>query len=481
VKLEATDHPQLRVIMEFIRARTGLVFPPSRQEDAEACVRKAMEGANIDDSQRFVQLLDADESIFDELIASLTVSETYFFREPQQFEFIRLQILPELQRARQSGGGLRFWSAGCASGEEAYSLAILLEQERLAQRATILATDISGPVLTMARRASYNSWSFRGNSVDAMAQYFHRRNGHFLLRDSFRHQVAFRSLNLAVDNYPSLATGTLNIDVILCRNVLIYFDRDTVARIARRLFAALAEGGWLITGPSDPPLWDHAPFETKVTEAGVFYRRSPQVASLPSCREPASSACRASCRVTDDETWATNGVATKSVQVVPQAAPARALSLDKFDRELPPSMQSLNDVAANVSSIRLLADGGELHRAAAEAAAAIQVQPLAAELHYIRAIILAALGQYDEASASLRRVIYLDPSLAVAHFTLGSILWRSGAEAETRRCYRNALALCTERPPQELLQLSEGETAGRMAEAARNQLALIDSDRETMP
>jgi tetratricopeptide (TPR) repeat protein len=205
------------------------------------------------------------------------------------------------------------------------------------------------------------------------------------------------------------------------------------------------------------------------------------VASLPSCREPASSAYRGSCRVMDDETLATKGVATKSVQVVPQAAPERALSPDKFGRELSPSMESLNDVAQYVSSIRVLADSGELHRAAAEAAAAIQVQPLAAELHYIRAIILAGLGQYDEASASLRRVIYLDPSLAVAHFTLGSVLWRSGAEAETRRCYRNVLALCAERPPQELLQLSEGETAGRMAEAARNQLALIDRDRETMP
>jgi chemotaxis protein methyltransferase CheR len=481
VKLETTDHPQLRGVMEFIRARTGLVFPPSRREDAEASVRKAMEGAHIDDSQRFVQLLDADESIFDELITSLTVSETYFFREPQQFEFIRLQILPELQRARPLDGGLRFWSAGCASGEEAYSLAILLEQEGLAQRATILATDISGAVLTMARRASYSSWSLRGNSVDAMAQYFHRRNDRFLLRDSFRHQVAFRSLNLAVDNYPSLATGTLNTDVILCRNVLIYFGQDTVARIARRLFAALAGGGWLITGPSDPPLWDHAPFETKVTEAGVFYRRSPQMASLPSRREPASSAYGSPRRVMVHETLATKGVATKPVQALPQAAPERTLSPDKFDREPPPSLQSPNDAAAYVSSIRVLADGGELHRAAAEAAAAVQVQPLATELHYIRAIILAGLGQYDEASASLRRVIYLDPSLAVAHFTLGSVLWRSGAEAETRRCYRNALALCAERPPEELLQLSEGETAGRMAEAARNQLALIDSDRETAP
>jgi chemotaxis protein methyltransferase CheR len=387
-------------------------------------------------------------------------------------------------RANRLGARAPADAAGCASGEEAYSLAILLEQERLAQRATILATDISGAVLAAARRASYNSWSLRGNSIDAMAQYFHRRNDRFLLRDSFRHQVTFRSLNLAVDNYPSLATGTLNTDVILCRNVLIYFDRDTVVRIARRLFAALAGGGWLITGPSDPPLWDHAPFETKVTEAGVFYQRPSQMASLPSLsslREPASSAYGGSRRVMVDETLATKGAATKSVQAVPQAVPEHALSPDKFDREPPPPLQSPNDVAAYVASIRALADGGELHRAAAEAAAAVQVQPLATELHYISAIILAGLGQYDEASASLRRVIYLDPSLAVAHFTLGSILWRSGAEAETRRCYRNALALCAERPPQELLRLSEGETAGRMAEAARNQLALIDSDRETMP
>src|ERR1700676_4477604 len=122
--------------MEFIQTRTGLVFPPNRQRDAEAGVRKAMQAAKIDDPQRLLGRLDADANLFDTLIASLTVSETYFFREPRQYEFIRLQILPELQRERGPGAGLRFWSAGCASGEEAYSLAILLEQEQLAQGAS---------------------------------------------------------------------------------------------------------------------------------------------------------------------------------------------------------------------------------------------------------------------------------------------------------------------------------------------------------
>jgi chemotaxis protein methyltransferase CheR len=166
--------------------------------------------------------------------------------------------------------------------------------------------------------------------------------------------------------------------------------------------------------------------------------------------------------------------------MVPQLHPVQTLSPDGLDGEPRPSPALPDDVASSISSIRLLADTGDLDRAATTAAAAVQVHPLAAELHYVRALVLAGLGQGDEAAASLRRVIYLDPSLAVAHFTLGSILWRSGAVVAARRCYRNALALSAGRPPQELLPLSEDESAGRMAEAARNQLASIDGDLEAM-
>jgi chemotaxis protein methyltransferase CheR len=318
VKPEATCDPTLLVVMEFIQARTGLLFPPSRRQDAEACVRQAMKAAKIEDPQRFLRRLDADENLLDGLITSLTVSETYFFREPRQFEFIRSHILPELQRECLPSAGLRFWSAGCASGEEAYSLAILLEQERLAQRASILATDISEAVLTKARNASYNAWSFRGNSTEMMAQYFSRRDGRLLLQDRFRQRVAFRSLNLADKIYPSVATGTLDVNLILCRNVLIYFDQDTVARVARGLFAALAQGGWLITGPSDPPLWDLAPFETKVTEAGVLYRRSLKAVSPFCFGELASSLDRISPHAEHDAPVATTAPATEFAELVPQ-------------------------------------------------------------------------------------------------------------------------------------------------------------------
>jgi chemotaxis protein methyltransferase CheR len=491
---EPTPDPALGVVLEFIQARTGLVFPENRQRDAEACIRRAMHAAAIDDPQRLPGRLDADAGLFDTLITALTVAETYFFREPRQFEFIRLQILPELVRARGPDLGLRCWSAGCSSGEEPYSLAILLEQERLAQRASIVATDICATVLTRARKASYGSWSFRSITTEAMAPYFDRRGDRSVLKDRLRQRVTFRALNLAAGNYPSPQTGTSDVDLILCRNVLIYFDQGTVARVARRLFTALAAGGWLLTGPSDPPLWDLAPFEAKVTEAGVLYRRSPQVVALPSTGEPAGSLDRMPRFIRDDEPSAANGAATAFAHIAPQPDPEPTPSLQDFDQGLdqdldqgldrgppPPWKQPPDAIARHVRSIRALADAGKLDPAVTEAAAAIQAYPLAAELHYMRAVVLDGLGQGDEATASLRRVIYLDPSLAVAHFTLGSILWRSGAAAEARRCYRNALALATGRPPQEVLRLSEGETAGRMTEAARNQLALIDRGVETTP
>src|SRR5260370_14648342 len=128
-----------------------------------------MKAAKIDDSQRFLRRLDTDENLFDGLITSLTVSETYFFREPRQFEFIRRHILSELQRACLPSAGLRFWSAGCASGEEPYSPAILLEQEQLAQCVSILATATTEAVLTNLPNASYTACSFPGTSTEMMA------------------------------------------------------------------------------------------------------------------------------------------------------------------------------------------------------------------------------------------------------------------------------------------------------------------------
>jgi chemotaxis protein methyltransferase CheR len=196
-----------------------------------------------------------------------------FLRQPERFEFIRRHVLPEIQRRCGPDHVVRAWSAGCASGEEAYSLAILFKQEGLGDRSTILATDISRLALQCASEAAYGVSSLRGMPEEVIRRYFHRRGYREVLDERIRSQVTFRYSNLAARECMDDCGPVQGMDLILCRNVLIYFDRESVRQVARRLFDSLAEGGWLIAGASDPPLAEDAPFETVVTDRGVVYRR----------------------------------------------------------------------------------------------------------------------------------------------------------------------------------------------------------------
>ena len=260
-------------VASMVASRTGLVFGPTRFESAEEGIRRSMARAGMTDIPRYRHLLESDSRAWDDLLAELVIGETYFFRDVAQFEFIHREVLPNLQRRCGVGHVARAWSAGCASGEEAYSLAMLFADEGLAGRSRILGTDISHRALASARRGRYRDWSFRGDGATRAMRFVTRRSEESVVHDVLRDRVTFEHLNLALDVWPSAVTGTATMDLILCRNVLIYFDPATVARVARRLFESLAPGGWLVTGASDPPLSEHAPFETVLASEGVFLRR----------------------------------------------------------------------------------------------------------------------------------------------------------------------------------------------------------------
>jgi len=454
------DETEIRALRAFVLARTGLNFPESRLRDLEDGLHRAMLNAGSVDFEHFVGLLDTDQRVFDTLIGDITVAETYFFREPAQFQVLRQLVLPDLRNGRAPGDRLRVWSAGCATGEEPYSLAILLEQEGLAGQASILATDISRAALARARDASYGSWSLRNSIGDGVMRCFDRRGDRFVLQERFHSRVEFRYLNLASSAYPAPKNGVADIDLILCRNVLIYFDAETVQRVARQLFESLRQGGWLITGPSDPPLWDFAPYRTIVTAAGVFYQRSEKAETVHKPVAPA---------VIWPQQPERHVIATPPVVEIPQAAPPPA-----SDARGP------SDCATWIARVRKRVDRGPSEQAVAEAVAALDAYPLCPELHYLHAIALIELEQPTEAAAALRRIIYLDPGLAIVHFTLGSVLLRLGAGAEAQRSYQNALELCHGRPEDEILPLSDNEPVGRLIEAARSQIGLMDKAKRAV-
>jgi chemotaxis protein methyltransferase CheR len=461
------SHPAYEDVIRLLGERTGLSFSAARHESAEQGIRRAMSRAGVNDPTDYGALVVRDARALDDLVVELTVGETYFFRDAEQFEFIRRTVVPDLWRRLGPGHTVRAWSCGCASGEEAYSLAIVLREEGLADRCYLLGTDISRAALARCYGATYGNWSLRGPGAAAAKPYLMKQGNGFVVTERIRRAVTFEYLNLARDVYPSFAGGTWGMDLILCRNVLIYFDAQTVRGVARGLFESLAPGGWLLTAASDPPLGGEAPFEVVVTDVGVFYRR-PDVTVQPPAPSPEPLALSTEY----------SGLGTQ-YSALPASPPPEEQAHDAYARG---DYARAADLAASLTPglpaallhVRALANL-ETSRAERACAAAAERHPLAAELHHLHAVLLLELGRDEEAARAARRVTYLDRTLAVGHFTLGAILVRRGDRAGARRCYRNARDLSAARPAEEPLALSDGMPAGRLAEAASAQLAALDA------
>jgi chemotaxis protein methyltransferase CheR len=272
--MQAWSSPGMARVAELVRERTGLVFPAARVAEVEATVRRVMGRHSIVGIDRLLHVLEEDAEVRDGFVAELTIGETYFNRDTAQFELLRRRIVPELLASAGAERPLRFWSAGCASGEEPYSMAMILDELDALRRAEIVGTDISRPRLEQAQRGVYARWSLRGVHDDIRDRYFAPRGRFFELVEPIRRRVDFRYLNLAEDRFPSLSIGIWGMDLILCRNVLIYFDRPTVQRVARRLIESLSEDGWLVLGASDPSIGEIVDCDVVVTDAGLVYKRA---------------------------------------------------------------------------------------------------------------------------------------------------------------------------------------------------------------
>ena len=475
-------HPAFGPLTRLVRTRTGLAFSPERRPSLELGVRRAMARAGVADLDGYPDLLAREGALLDDLIEELTVPETYFFREPAQFEFLRKVALPEISGRRGPGQAIRAWSAGCCSGEEAYSLAMLFAEEGLSGRSHVLATDIARGALAKARRARYGEWSLRGEGATSAQRHLQRTEDGYAVEDAIRAAVTFEHLNLALDVYPSYASGACGMDLILCRNVLIYLDPETIHEVAVRLHATLADGGWLVTASSDPPLTSAAPFEVVAVEEGVFYRR----ALAPRRTGPGPAGLRAgpecdgfsSRRGTEPRVSVGRATDRSNAETEPALEAARDdLARGDYARAAERARSLAGLPAADALYVRALAN---LDSPAAERAcgAASARHPLSGELHYLHAVLLLGLGREAEAARAVRRTLYLDRSLAIPHFVLGSIQRRQGDLAGARRSFRNARELCASCPADAVVPLSDGESAGRLAESARLQLTWLDALEE---
>lgn len=427
--------------VEVIANRVGLNVAKSRREVLARGLRSLMERHGVKDAGQFLRRLDSDAGLVDEVIATMTVDETYFFRDPAQFDLIRDEVLPSMKADRQASSPIRIWSAGCATGEEAYSLAVLVDEMGLAGRAQIIATDVSRNALEVARQGRYGRRSLRGAAAGRMKPYLMPRDGQWILMGKYRRQVRFDQLCLGRDELPCHSKGLANLDIIMCRNLLIYLRPEVVRRIARQIYSCLKVGGWLLLGPSDPPLWDHAPFATLITNAGILYRRNPAVRS----------------RAAGPHVAVEHPASAPSAGRDPQENASALITSERLKRA---KRTRLEDHLAR--PIQKYLASGSTKAAAALAIEATRIHPQSIRLHYLLALALMSQSHLDEAVAALRRLSYLDGSLAAAHYLLGVCL-RDSDPCTAGQAFSIAYELCARRSPDESVELMDDYNAGRLA------------------
>ncbi|WP_308198016.1 protein-glutamate O-methyltransferase CheR [Anaeromyxobacter oryzisoli] len=502
------SHAGFAEVAAALARHAGLKIPPHRYPELEQAIRRGMARARIADPGEYARNLAEGHLPLADLVGAFTVGETYFFRDAPQLDLLCARVLPELLARRPPNHVLRAWSAGCASGEEPYTLAILFDRAGLGDRWQVLGTDISRPALARARAGAYGPWSLRGAARDRAESALERdADDRFVVPARLRARVRIEYLNLAEDVYPSVLSGTSGLDLIFCRNVFIYFERDVVAAVARRLHACLAEGGWLFTGLADPPLGAFAPLQSISTVAGVVYRRPARgeaagVRWTPPERPDAGAAAGPPGSPVLAPPRPPPAPPPRPPPAPPAAGPVSSPIPGPSPSERsaptdPPDPLSLASAAARAgdwdavleladdlletpegaaTALRAAANSGDLERADDLAGRAIARHPLASELHLLRAAMLAEVGRTADALAAVRRTLYLAPGLAVAHAALAGLLAGRGDVEGARRAWRNVRRLCAAVPPDAPLPLGDGECAGRLSEIASAQLSLLRGD-----
>lgn len=479
---------QIEPLRPWFEAETGMDFSGNRvQRLCDAVDKVLAQRATPATIERLLTDPQQRGNVLEQVTAELTVGESFFFRNEHHFRALREQVLPEILRDNAEKREVRIWSAGCATGEEPYSLAILLDQVLGSHhdwKVSILGTDLNPDFLARAREARYRPWSFRHTNIDRDQNYFSQDSDTVRLAPKVRETARFNYLNLVKDVYPSPLTGTLGLDLIVFRNVAIYLKPEVTKRIIQRFHQSLRPGGWLLLGETEVSLAPTEGFEARRFEQATFHQKACSV-------EPATDTPQLSMPVLADL------VAVRSLQQPamtavpslpdwvplpkkrPAAVRATESSTQQIDRLLAErklddaerSIKRLTNKQQRAKSLFRLAQ--ELLKCAAITRArqmldhCLADEPLMIEAQLLYASFAEEAGDLAAAEEAYRRALYIDRNCTMAHFHLALVLQLKGDAAGYGRSVKTTLKLIDNQDPHELVQYGEGVCYGRLKEMAQ--------------
>ncbi|OEU71732.1 MAG: hypothetical protein BA874_11960 [Desulfuromonadales bacterium C00003068] len=487
---------QKQAASDFIHERFGLFFPPERFADMLRALCKATEESGFDSMDRYVSWLlsnQLSDKQLEPLITNLTIGETYFFRDKKLFSGLEKKVFPEIVKTN-STHNVRIWSAACSTGEEPYSLAILLDQAQnfpLDWHVNLYATDVNVKSLAKARKAEYSQWSFRGIDERLKSSYFSPVDKHhWKLLDRMRQRIEFSYLNLAVHPLTVGSNGTQLFDLILCRNVLMYFSAERRGEILHHLTGMLTDSGWLVVSPSEVGLVDVPALSIVDVDGMLMHRKGVKgktAASAVPWRKDVPQLERVmSAPVTQKKYKVKSSDGERRIirRSIPPTPPqtitpvvgglAAAVTLVE-NREYQSAIACLmcliaDEVASGVATAepifvlaRCLANIGRADEAEEWLEKALELDRLNATGYYLLATVQQERGSLVPAKRSLEQALYLDGDFIMATFALGMLLVLHGGQKEQgEKMLRRAKALLMRFGQDEIVPDSEGLTVAHL-------------------
>lgn len=447
---ELLRDPQFRLLKDWIIARTGLSYYTERDVDLLLAldrvfgVEMAMPTAAV-----LLKRLQTAPADLDALVEQLTIGETFFFRHAEMFNALRDAVFPDILRRKAGSRTLRIWSAGCSIGAEPYSLAILL-RELLGQQfrnwsIQILGTDINRKFLRIAEAGAYDPWALRGTPPHVLHRCFTKQGAKWQLTDLCREGVTFQNHNLATDPFPDDSRALSGFDLIICRNVMIYFDQPSIQKLARQFFETLSPGGWLAVGHAEPHTDTFRMFRTVNATGAVLYQRP--------VKDEAAWTAPVMPQWTPPPTWQPQPQ-VPTFEVRPQ--PAEQATAEPVRPAAPPLEPHATGDEALLAEIIRLADVGDLKAALKACDQVLLHTPLCAGAHYYHGMILFQLGEWAASEKSMHRCLYLTRDLALAHYYMGLVQERLGRSS--RRHFANTVNLLAPHHPDDPVPLGQGLT-----------------------
>jgi chemotaxis protein methyltransferase CheR len=465
---------------QLILDKIGLHFPQENWKELEkklGALSHTLHFPNLQSCMEWILTPPFDQEKLDLLAQHLTVGETYFFRDEATFQLLKDQILPSLIQTRQQTHRLRIWSIGCCTGEEPYSIAILLSQllpPSSPWSIEIVGIDINKEFLERATRAHYKAWAFRNTSPAMKEKYFTQKQANsWGLIPQIQKMVHFRYLNLIDGQELAALTHKPAADLILCNNVLIYFSLPHIQKVVQHLSNALVEDGILIVTPIEAP-YITDPRLTSMRERGSsFFRKI----TSPSTPVPIQSH-----PLSPPSPFSKPKTARSPSLSPPSSTPSSAEILISYEQGRYEEVLSrlekkiAQGALSNDQEIHLLIKSyvhqRKLKQADQWCDKALSQNKLDPLLYYLKAQVLQELNCLAEAVDYLKRALFLEPNLVVAHFALGNLLLIQGDAQNAHRHFRNVLTLLHNSQPDGSLPGEEEDlTTGRLLNLVQGLLA----------